>query len=254
MSSFDEKIARAQKLSHEIPQAREVLDFYSKIAVFQRDISLQFNGAEHSDIRSMLRFLPQLRALVAQMGSVPLQQALSKLGDNQETWTELLLENWEPQGVRTQSPAQLFLSYLLLQPYAQHVTSRMTIAPDTSSSHCPACGNPAQLAVLREFNNGAKRSLICSLCFTEWEFLRVRCPNCNQQDKDKLPVFTAEQFQQGRIEACDNCKTYIKCIDLTKDGHAVPQVDDLATLALDLWAEEQGYTPQHHNMFFLPSE
>ena len=79
-------------------------------------------------------------------------------------------------------------------------------------------------------------------------------PNCGEQDKDKLPVFTAEQFQQGRIEACDNCKTYIKCIDLSKDGHAVPQVDDLATLALDLWAQEQGYTPQHHNMFLLPSE
>jgi FdhE protein len=43
----------------------------------------------------------------------------------------------------------------------------------------------------------------------------------------------------------------MKCIDLTKDGHAVPPVDDLATLALDLWAEEQGYTRHQPNMFLL---
>jgi formate dehydrogenase maturation protein FdhE len=30
-------------------------------------------------------------------------------------------------------------------------------------------------------------------------------------------------------------------VDLTKDGHAVPMVDEIATLALTLWAEENGY-------------
>ena len=31
-------------------------------------------------------------------------------------------------------------------------------------------------------------------------------------------------------------------IDLTKDGLAVPCVDDIASVSLDLWARERGYT------------
>ncbi|HEX7837240.1 MAG TPA: hypothetical protein VF469_07235 [Kofleriaceae bacterium] len=34
---------------------------------------------------------------------------------------------------------------------------------------------------------------------------------------------------------------YVKSIDLTLDGRAIPEVDDLSSLALDLWPVEQGY-------------
>ena len=50
---------------------------------------------------------------------------------------------------------------------------------------------------------GAKRFLLCSLCFNEWEFRRLLCPNCGEEDKDKLPVYTAEEFPHIRVEACD---------------------------------------------------
>ena len=43
------------------------------------------------------------------------------------------------------------------------------------------------------------------------------------------------------VEACDTCRIYIKAIDLTVDGRAVPVVDDIATIDLDIWAEEHGY-------------
>jgi len=32
------------------------------------------------------------------------------------------------------------------------------------------------------------------------------------------------------------------------DGHAVPQVDDLASLPMSLWAQRQGYAPIHPNI------
>ena len=44
-----------------------------------------------------------------------------------------------------------------------------------------------------------------------------------------------------RVEACDTCRHYIKTIDLTKDGRAVPVVDELAAIPLSLWAGENGY-------------
>jgi FdhE protein len=53
------------------------------------------------------------------------------------------------------------------------------------------------------------------------------------------------------VEACDSCRHYLKAIDLTLDGLAVPEVDELASVALDLWAAENGYTKLAPNLFEL---
>jgi FdhE protein len=98
------------------------------------------------------------------------------------------------------------------------------------------------VGVLREEGHGARRALVCGLCLTEWDYLRVVCAGCGEQRFESLPVFTAEQFPHVRIEACDTCRTYLKTIDLTKDGRAVPVVDDIASISLDLWARDRGYT------------
>jgi FdhE protein len=45
--------------------------------------------------------------------------------------------------------------------------------------------------------------------------------------------------------------TYIKSVDLTRDGRAVPVVDELATVALNVWAEKQGYTKLESNLLGL---
>jgi formate dehydrogenase maturation protein FdhE len=34
----------------------------------------------------------------------------------------------------------------------------------------------------------------------------------------------------------------VKSIDLTTDARRLPEVDDVASLALDLWAQEKGFT------------
>jgi FdhE protein len=104
------------------------------------------------------------------------------------------------------------------------------------------------VGVLRSEGDGAKRSLLCSLCGTEWQYRRVICPSCGEENKDKLPVYLAEQIAHVRVDACDSCQTYVKSVDLTKDGHAVPIVDELATVALNIWAEEHGYTKFEPNL------
>ena len=52
-----------------------------------------------------------------------------------------------------------------------------------------------------------------------------------------------------RVEACGACGVYMKAIDLTMDGRAVPEVDELASVVLDLWAAENGYTKLQTNLF-----
>jgi FdhE protein len=75
------------------------------------------------------------------------------------------------------------------------------------------------------------------------------CPGCGEEDRDKLPVYSAAEFPHIRVEACDTCRRYIKAVDLTRDGNAVPEVDELAALTLDLWAAEHGYEKLAPNLF-----
>ncbi len=51
----------------------------------------------------------------------------------------------------------------------------------------------------------------------------------------------AEKFPHLRVETCESCKHYLPTVDLTKDGNAIPLVDDLAAIPLTLWAKEHGY-------------
>ena len=96
--------------------------------------------------------------------------------------------------------------------------------------------------------DGGARSMICSFCFAEWEFRRIVCPGCGEENDKKLAVFTASDFDYIRVECCDSCKTYIKTVDLTKNGRAEPMVDELASAPLDLWAREHGYAKLQTNL------
>lgn len=132
---------------------------------------------------------------------------------------------------------------------AQAEAQNASVRSGPMKPHCPTCGEKPVASVLRPEGDGGKRFLLCSLCLNEWEFRRVLCPSCGEEDKEKLPVYGAEEYAHIRVEACDTCKTYLKSIDMTRDGLAVPEVDELASLALDLWAIEKGYKKLQPNLF-----
>jgi len=120
-----------------------------------------------------------------------------------------------------------------------------------SAYRCPVCAGQPIVAVLREEAHGARRSLVCGFCLTEWPAARIECLSCGEKGFEALPVFRADELSVARIDACERCRTYVKTIDLTRDGTAVPIVDDIATLALDIWAREQGYQRLRPNMLRL---
>ena len=95
---------------------------------------------------------------------------------------------------------------------------------------------------MRPEGEGARRSLLGSLCLTEWDFRRLLCPACGQDKELNLPVYTSEGLPYIRVESCDICHHYLLCVDLSKNGLAVPLVDQMAAAPLDLWAAEKGYT------------
>ncbi|HZD33306.1 MAG TPA: formate dehydrogenase accessory protein FdhE, partial [Candidatus Angelobacter sp.] len=142
----------------------------------------------------------------------------------------------------TPQDALIFLSRVVLEPQAEHLASSWeTGQPAVAGNRCPICGSLPQLAVLRQEGDGGKRRLLCALCHTEWDFRRVLCPACGEENHEKLPRYTAEGIPAVRVEACDTCRGYLKSVDLTIDGLAVPLVDEVAAAPLDLWAAERDY-------------
>jgi len=97
------------------------------------------------------------------------------------------------------------------------------------------------VGVFRGEGDGAKKSLICMLCAHEWNFRRIYCPACGEEREPQMAFYSAPEIAHVRVDVCDTCHTYLKTIDLTKTGLAVPIVDELATIPLDLWAREHGY-------------
>ena len=114
---------------------------------------------------------------------------------------------------------------------------------------CPYCDAAPVAAALRdEPEIKGRRTLLCSLCLTEWTFPRTRCPACGEERADKRPHHVSESWPHIRVEECGSCRTYIKAIDLRENGLAVPVVDELASVELDLWAVEQGLSKVRTNL------
>ena len=114
---------------------------------------------------------------------------------------------------------------------------------------CPYCGSAPVAAALRdEPEIKGRRTLLCSLCLAEWTFPRTRCPACGEERAEKRPHHVSESWPHIRVEECGSCRTYIKAVDLREYGLAVPVVDELASVELDLWAVEQGLSKLRTNL------
>jgi hypothetical protein len=138
-----------------------------------------------------------------------------------------------------------YLSRAILRPYVE-VLRAVNVPPDRvhRRGQCPFCGGGPWISARREGSlmEGARRMLACALCGGEWLFERILCPACFEEDPHKLPSFRDEKYSAVRIEACETCHRYVKSLDLSEDARPIPEVDDLASIAMDLWASEQGYT------------
>ena len=85
--------------------------------------------------------------------------------------------------------------------------------------------------------------LVCSRCATNWIFSRMMCAGCGESDGTKLPIYQEqEQFPHARVDGCQTCRKYLLTFDLRRETRAVPIVDEIAGLPLDLYARDQGLT------------
>ena len=265
-SDYDGRIRRAERLAGHHPFAREVLTFYRRIAEFQKGLYLQILTGDKQrragksppwlrdelKIDGLLPYFKEFLQLVAEHGPLPLAESARKLSAAApECRSRVLSDYWNAGGRdgNTNAAFEQFLPRAFLQSYAEHLSGDIAGGQTSGSpSLCPLCGARPLLGVLRPEGDGGKRFLLCSFCLREWGFRRIFCATCGEETESKLPVYVAEQFLHIRVEACETCKFYLRTIDLTKDGNAVPLVDDLAAIPLSLWAEERGYSRAQPNL------
>lgn len=264
--NYRARIERAELLAQRHPSAQEMLTFYVDIARMQRECyeslpRLATNETvvpNRANPRSELNPTTLVAPFARFLGVVEIK-APAPLAEHAREWSrcneaarsQLLAEFWKTGLTNASSTDQLseFLARAFLQPYAEYFQG--ALSPPVSghiACRCPSCSALPLLGVLRPEGDGGKRFLQCSFCLQEWEFRRIFCANCGEDKEQNLPVYVADQFPHVRVECCETCKHFLRTVDLTKDGHAVPPVDDLAAIPLTLWAHQNGYTRIQNNL------
>lgn len=253
-TAWNRRLERARDLTTEHPATAAILRFYAEVLAFQArvarktdqraDIALSLR--DQIDLSPALALFPELLASARSHGPTPLAEAAKNLQNSgPSTWRELL------SAPPDDATLDAFFARASVQPLAEVLQVQFPVATDQSTRLCPVCGGLPQLVILRPEGEGARRSLLCSFCLREWAFRRVLCPYCGETDKEKLPYFTDQDCRHVRVEACDTCQHYLKSIDLSLDGLAIPLVDEVALSALDIWAAEHGYRKIQHNLIGL---
>ncbi len=248
LAKWDQRTRRAEELAAAHPFAAEVLRFYQRVAVFQKGLYWYLQESTACELDALLPKFPEFLSEIETAGTEPIARSARewKARDANQS-RELLAFHWRSASLGA-SPEAL-VAWLFLQPYAEHLAEQNKHVPEKAASAvCPFCSRRPVVGVLRPEGDGAKRLLICSLCATEWPFGRILCPACGEESVDKLAIYTADQFKHVRVEACDTCGCYIKTVDLSKNGRAVPIVDELATIPLNLWARDHRYVKVQANM------
>jgi formate dehydrogenase accessory protein FdhE len=278
-AQWDRRIRRANELTSSYPFAAEGLRFYTRIATFQRSLYADIQNAladssKVSDDRplrdelDLFLLLPKFSgflSLVQQIAPAPLAETAAGLAQKgPAAWQQAIEGFWHgeletPLGAdvleqetgdsREATLAERSLAWIFLQPYAEYLADqRDPVSVDGAPSTCPLCGGKPIVGVLRPEGDGAKKSLVCMLCAHEWAFRRIYCPACGEEREPQMAYYSAPEMAHVRVDVCDTCHTYLKSIDLTKTGLAVPVVDELATIPLDLWAREHGYQKLQVNL------
>jgi formate dehydrogenase accessory protein FdhE len=279
-AQWDRRIRRATELTSTYPFGAEGLRFYARVATFQKSLYAEIQKAlkgssktsadrplrDELDFFLLLPHFSPFLSVIQHIAPALLAQAAVALGQKGPAgWQRAIEDFWHadpelaPAGDDAEqagsgdsldsTPSDRLLAWIFLQPYAEYLAAhREPTIVDGTPSTCPVCGGKPIVGVLRSEGDGAKKSLICMLCAHEWTFRRIYCPACGEEREPQMAFYSAPEIAHVRVDVCDTCHTYLKNIDLTKTGLAIPIVDELATIPLDLWAVEHGYRKLQINM------
>ncbi|RSM86299.1 formate dehydrogenase accessory protein FdhE [Kibdelosporangium aridum] len=243
---------RAETLRERYPFAAEQLTLYiGLVDVWER--AWEAAGAENpANLAGWAarRVFPEVVATTREHSPTPIRP-VSDLGA-----AEAMLKAW--LSGEELVPLERYLARATLRGPLAAVDVEAACAADPAprgDRRCPRCGGPPQLSFRSETGDSlvsGHRKLQCARCAESWSFSSSSCAYCGESDK--RTVYTEHRdgpqvgraaagdamFPHIRVEACARRERYLIDVDLGRDPRAVPEVDELAALPLDLYAAERG--------------
>ena len=256
------RLQRAEDLSADDTASRPLVAFYAALLRVQGELydhlsarsDWRPSGALDCDLPTFRSQLPRVVRAVEVAAPEPLaMEARILLEAGVDSLDQMLLAFWHAPSDRQ------FFAKAIVQPYAQRLADS-GVEPvgrerSRAGNRCPFCGGTPQLSIFRGASEssleGGGRALQCATCLTTWPFRRVLCAHCGEEDERKLGYFYSPAFDHLRLETCDSCRHYLKGVDLTRLGVAVPVVDEVAGAPLDVWAGDHGYVKIELNLVGL---
>lgn len=208
------------------------------------------------------RVLPRIVEVTAKAGPEPLATASRTLLEERAAADPLAA--WLAGD--DLSPVPRYLARASLRAPVEALEAPLTRDRSPSEARrCPRCGGPPQLSYRAHSDDGlvtGHRHLVCARCWASWSYAASACASCGETAGARRTVYAerrerpvvgrgdavgssrdgAPMFPHLRIESCESCSRYLIDVDLGRDPRAVPEVDELAALPLDLYAAERGLT------------
>jgi len=242
---------RAAELAERYPHAAEMLRLYQALTVVQ-EAAYRLPSPENIAAAAAEYVLPGVIDVTVEAGPRALRDGVIALFASEDMGG--LIQRWMEQ--KSLNPFETYLARASASPLLEAMTtSTSSISPPPlggegqgggMSQHCPNCGGLPQLsyfAVSGEALVSGPRYLVCSRCANNWIFSRMMCAGCGESNGTKLPIYQEqEQFPHARVDGCQSCRKYLLTFDLRRETRAVPVVDEIAALPLDLYARDQGLT------------
>jgi FdhE protein len=253
--TYAERGKRAVELAERYDFAREPLVLYAAVAEAQGSV-FERARADRPNVGDLAAYvvraaLPDVMSAVMTAGTETLREAV--LLRFHEGDLERMVGSWLRGDA--QDGTDVFLARAASAPVLEAL-------PDLSQGEnslqapqerfCPACGGPPQVSVFVDSGEAlvtGQRRLVCARCATEWVYPRMTCVACGETESSRLVVLAdPQQLPHLRIDACERCKRYIVSVDARLEGHAVPVVDEIAAIPLDIAAAERGFTKVTPNL------
>jgi formate dehydrogenase accessory protein FdhE len=250
---FGQRGARARELAGKYGYAAEPLGLYAALLDAQerahRRALEERPSPDHLAAYIVRVSLPGIMDATMTAGTEILREAvLLRFHDGD---LESLVRSW--LAGETLAETDAYLARAAASPVLEAFPDAAPLRADADDDRrCPACRGLPQLAVFGETSEALvtpQRRLLCARCATQWTYPRMTCVSCRETEGAKMPVLADEsRLPHLRADACDTCHSYLITVDLRKDPAAVPLVDEIAALPLDIEAAERGYAKISRNV------
>ena len=153
---------------------------------------------------------------------------------------------------------QAYFAHLVLATASAH--GEAVFGRTDPATGCPCCGSRPTASVTRiGADESGHRYLACSLCATQWHYVRIKCAHCEstrgisyqQLEGDAKDGARGAYLGAVKAECCDSCGHYLKLVAMERDPEVEPMADDLASVALDLLVSEAGHQRAGVNLMLV---